>query len=320
MTQPQPRPFRFGAAGDEARSGAEWRAQVRRAEEFGYAVFVMPDHFVTALPPIAALMAAADAAPRIRIGTTVFDNDFRHPALLAKEVAALDLLSDGRFELGIGAGWHQAEYDQIGLPFEAATLRIERLAEALAILKQFFTQESVTFAGKHYHVTGLEALPKPAQRPHPPIFIGGGGKRLLTLAGQQADIIGLHFKVNADGTVDLEERTEMALARKIAWVRAAAGERFAAIELNLLVSAVIITDDRQRAAEERVVELNAREGTTTTNTAAGLLANPYWLIGSVEQIAEQLRQLRQTHGISYIAIRSDAVETFAPVVARLAGT
>src|SRR5262249_50804990 len=203
--------------------------------------FLVPDHYVTEFPPIAALMAAADAAKTIRIGSFVFANDFRHPTQLAKEAATLDLLSEGRLELGIGAGWHQAEYDQVGLPFASASVRIERLTEALTILKQFFTQDSVTFAGTHYHVTELTAFPKPMQRPHPPIFMGGGGKRLLTLASQQADIVGLHLKVNADGTVDASERTEAALARKVEWIRQAAGERFASLELNLLLSAVVCT-------------------------------------------------------------------------------
>src|SRR5262245_49660190 len=205
-------------------------------------------------------MAAADAAKTIRIGSFVFANDFRHPTQLAKEAAALDLLSDGRFELGIGAGWHQDEYNQIGLPFASASVRIERLAEALTILKQFFTQDSVTFTGAHYHVAGLTAFPKSVQRPHPPIFMGGGGKRLLTLAGQEADIVGLHLKVNADGTVDASERTEAALARKVEWIRQAAGERFGSLEMNLLLSAVVCTEDRRQAAEERAREFAASRG------------------------------------------------------------
>ena len=159
-------------------------------------------------------------------------------------------------------------------------------------------------------------MPKPVQQPHPPIFIGGGGKRVLTLAGREADIIGLHFKVNADNSVDAEERLESALARKIAWVREAAGERFAAIELNLLLSGVIVTDDRQRAAEERARKLQAGGSTVTADV---LLPSPYWLIGSVDEMVERLVHLRATHGISYIVAREDAFEAFAPVVARLAG-
>jgi probable F420-dependent oxidoreductase len=310
------RTFRFGAGVTGAASRAEWVALARRVAELGYAVLLVPDHFDEEFPPSVALMAAAEAAPNLRVGSYVYDNDFRHPALLAKEAATLDLLSDGRLEFGIGAGWNTADYQQTGLPFESAGVRIERLAEALTIIRQFFTQESVTFAGKYYQVTGLEGRPKPAQRPHPPIFIGGGGKRVLTLAGQEADIVGLHFKVNANNTVDAEERLEGALARKIEWVREAAGARFAAIELNLLLSGVLVTNDRGQAAEERAYALQASGSTVTADV---LLESPYWLIGSIDEMVVRLEQLRETLGISYIVAREDAVEAFAPVVARLAG-
>lgn len=311
------RPFRFGAGVTGAASRPEWIALARRIEELGYAVLLVPDHFDEAFLPSVALMAAADAAPNLRIGSYVYDNDFRHPALLAKEAALLDLLSDGRLELGIGAGWNLADYEQTGIPFASAGVRIERLAEAITIIRQFFTQESVTFAGKHYQVTALAGRPKPAQRPHPPIFIGGGGKRVLTLAGEQADIVGLHFKVNPNNTVDAEERQAAALARKVEWVRQAAGERFAAIELNLLLSGVIVADDRRQAAEERARQLQAAGGSVTAEV---LLESPYWLIGGADEMAAQLVGLRARLGISYVVAREDAVEAFAPVVARLAGT
>jgi probable F420-dependent oxidoreductase len=310
------RPFRFGAGVTGAGSRAEWAALARRIEELGYAVLLVPDHFDEEFLPSVALMAAADAAPNLRIGSYVYDNDFRHPALLAKEAALLDLLSDGRLELGLGAGWNLADYEQTGLPFESAGVRIERLAEAITIIRQFFTQESVTFAGKYYRVTGLAGRPKSAQRPHPPIFIGGGGKRVLTLAGQQADIVGLHFKVNPDNTVDPEERLESALARKIAWVREAAGARFAAIELNLLLSGVIVADDRRQAAEEKARQLQANGSTVTADI---LLESPYWLIGTVDEMVERLVQLRARLGISYVVAREDVFEAFALVVGRLAG-
>ena len=310
------RAFRFGAAVAGAASRAEWAALARRVAELGYAVLLVPDHFDEEFLPSVALMAAADAAPHLRVGSYVYDNDFRHPALLAKEAATLDLLSDGRLEFGIGAGWNTADYKQTGLPFESAGVRIERLAEAITIIRQFFTQESVTFAGKYYQVAGLEGRPKPAQRPHPPIFIGGGGKRVLTLAGQQADIVGLHFKVHPNNSVDAEERLEIALAQKVAWVREAAGERFAAIELNLLLSGVLVTDDRARAAEEQARTMQARGSAVT---AEALLESPYWLIGSIDEMVARLERLRATLGISYIVAREDVVEAFAPVVAQLAG-
>ncbi len=306
------RPFRFGVVAESAPSREAWIELVRRSEYLGYATFLLADHYVNEFPPIAALMAAADAASTIRIGSIVFNNDFRHPVLLAKEVATLDLLSGGRFELGIGAGWHRPEYEQIGLPFESAGIRISRLEEALSIIKQFFTKETVTFAGKHYTVTNLQALPKPLQRPHPPIFMGGGGKRLLSLAGREADIIGLHLKVNDDGTVDARETTEEALAQKVEWVRQAAGERFAAVELNLLLGGVVITENPQQAAEQRIQEIG-RPGVT----AEQLLANPYLLIGSAEQLAERMQRWRDQFGISYLVVGTEDMEAFAPVVARL---
>ena len=317
---PTPRPFRFGASAEVTATRAEWVARVRRAEALGYAVFALPDHFDGSLfPPIAGLMSAADATTRIRIASYVFDNDFRHPAVLAKEAAALDLLSDGRLELGIGAGWDLDDYHQTGLPMDPPAQRIDRLAESITILKRFFTEETVTFTGAHYQVSGLAASPKPAQRPHPPFFIGGGGPRVLRLAGQEADIVGLHFKVNADGGTDASERTEAALARKIEWVRAAAGERFGAIELNLLPNAVVVTDDRQQAAETIAQKILARRGPGSI-TPDDVLASPYWLIGSIEQIVGRLLHLRETYGISYWTIRAADVETAALVVARLAGT
>lgn len=310
----QQRPFRFGVASESAPSQEQWTALVRKVEDLGYATFLLADHYVNEFPPIAALMAAADATSTLRVGTFVFDNDFRHPVLLAKEVATLDLLSGGRFELGIGAGWHRPEYEQVGIPFDAAGVRISRMEEALQIIRKFFTDETVTFTGSHYTVTDLKAFPKPFQRPHPPFFIGGGGKRLLSIAGREADIVGVHLKVNDDGTVDASERTEAALARKVEWIRQAAGERFAAIELNLLISGMVITDDRQQAAEQFARE-RARPGTT----AEQLLASPYLLFGSMAQITERLQHLREQFGISYFVVGDDLMETFAPIVARLSG-
>jgi len=310
----QQHPFRFGVAAESAPSREQWIALVRKTEELGYATFLLADHYVNEFPPIAALMSAADATTTLRVGTFVFDNDFRHPALLAKEIATLDLLSGGRFEMGIGAGWHQPEYQQAGIAFDPAGVRISRMEEALQIIRSFFTEETVTFAGNHYTITGLTASPKPLQRPHPPIFIGGGGKRLLTIAGREADIIGVHVRVKDDGTVDPSERTETALARKIEWIRQAAEARFKKIELNILISGVVITEDQQQAAEHFARE-RARPGTT----AQQVLASPYLLFGSVDQIIERLQRLREQFGISYFVVGDDYMDALAPVVAQLAG-
>lgn len=308
------RPFRFGMVTSSAPSRAQWIALARQAEELGYASFLLTDHFVNEFPPLVALMAAADATSTLRVGTFVFDNDFRHPVVLAKEVATLDLLSDGRFELGIGAGWHQSEYEQAGLPFDKPGTRISRLEEALHIIKQFFTQETVSFAGNHYTVTNLQAAPKPVQRPHPPVFIGGGGKRLLTLAAREADIIGLHLKANPDGTTDAFQHSEAALAQKVELVRQVAGNRFPELELNILLRNIVITDNRQQAAEEYM-----REKVRTATTVEQLLTSPYLFFGTIEALTEQIQRLHEQFGISYFVIGDEYRETFAPVVAHLAG-
>jgi len=309
------RPFRFGIATEGAPSREEWIAKVRKSEELGYATLVIPDHFVNEFMPMAALMSAADATKTLRVSSFVFDNDFRHPALLAKEATVLDLLSGGRLEFGIGAGWHRPEYDQVGLPFDAAPIRISRMEEAIQIIKAFFTEESLTFSGKHYTITDLKPSPKPVQRPHPPFFMGGGGKRMLTIAAREADIIGLHVKVNDDGTVDSSERTEAALTKKVEWIRQAAGERFATLELNLLASAVKVTANREQAAEELIRKWELKDATPER-----LLQNPYMFIGSVDEITEQVQSLRERFGISYFVVNDDYMEEFAPVVACLAGT
>jgi probable F420-dependent oxidoreductase len=193
-------------------------------------------------------------------------------------------------------------------------VRIDRLTEAVTIIKHFFTQEAVTFAGRHYRVTDLKAFPKPLRRPYPPLFMGGGGERMLTLAGREADIVGFLPRARDDGTFDANERTEVALAHKVAWVRQAAGERFAALELSLLLKGVVMTHDRQQAAEQR-----AREQGQPGVTAQDVLANPYLLVGSREQMVEQLHRLREHYGISYFVVGQEDMEALAPVIARLTG-
>jgi len=313
------RPFRFGVivATDpgELPTREAWTTLARKAEDLGYATFLVADHFTNEFLPIAALMLVAEATRTLRIGSAVFDNNYRHPVLLAKEVAAIDQFSGGRFELGLGAGALQVDYDQSGLPFDPPGIRIRRLGESVALIKQFFTQDSVTFAGEYYRVTDLAGFPKPAQRPHPPIFIGGGGKKTLTLAAREADIAGLERRLkDGYGGSDPSERTEAALAEKVALLREVAGERFPAIELNYGVAHVIVTENRQQAAEQR-----ARERAATGVTPEQILADPYLLIGTVEHIVETLQRRREQLGISYLHVFWDEIDVFAPVVARLAG-
>ncbi|HEY7122616.1 MAG TPA: TIGR03621 family F420-dependent LLM class oxidoreductase [Ktedonobacterales bacterium] len=313
------RPFRFGikVATDpgDLPSREAWITLARKAENLGYATFSVADHVVNAHLPIVALMCVADATTTLRIGSCVFDNNYRHPVLLAKEVAALDQFSGGRFELGLGAGSLRVDYDQSGLTFDPPGIRVQRLAESVSLLKQFFTQDSVTFASEHYKVTDLAGFPKPMQRPYPPLFIGGGGKKLLTLAAREADIIGVEARLKDDqGRADPSERTEAALGQKIALLREVAGERFAAIELNYGFGTVLVTEDRQQVAEQR-----ARERAATGVTAEQILANPYLLIGTVEYMVETLQRRREQYGISYLQVFFQDIDAFAPVVARLAG-
>ena len=308
-----PRPFRFGVQGRSLGPRQEWLDMVRRAEALGFSSYLALDHFVRGLDPVASLMAAAMATSTMRVGGFVFDNDFRHPALLAKAATTIDVLSGGRFELGIGAGWLKEEYDQTGIPFDPAGVRIARMEEAISLLKLIFTEEHpVSFAGEHYTVTDLICPPHPVQRPHPPFLIGGGSKRVLSVAGREADIVGITTRARHDGLKDTTDLTAAATEQKIAWIKEAAGERFAEIELNMVVGDVVATDDRQDAAERLADQYGV--------TAEQILDSPLVLIGDAEEMAERLQERRERFGFSYIVVTEPNIEALAPVVERLAGT
>ena len=296
-----------------ATSADGWREKARLVETIGYSTLYLPDHFGDQLGPIAALMSAADATTRLRVGSLVFDNDYRHPIVLAKEAATLDLLSDGRLDFGIGAGWLASDYEQTGIPLDPPGIRIERMAEALQIIKSFFAGGAVSFAGKHYTVQGVEGAPSPAQKPHPPIVLGGGGKRMLGLAGREADIVSVNFNLS-EGRVNRNlVRTGMADAtdEKVAWIKEAAGERFPAIEMSVTVFVANVTDDRISVAEAMAAGLQSQPGE--------ILQTPHFLIGSVEQIIEDLQARRERYGISYVIVPDEAAQSLAPVVERLTG-
>jgi probable F420-dependent oxidoreductase len=313
----RPRPFRFGVSVHGNRSRKEWIDLARQVEDLGYSTLLIPDHLGEQLSPVPALLLAADATTTLRVGSLVFDNDFRHPAVLAKEAATLDVLSEGRLELGLGAGWLKSEYDRAGMPFDRPGTRIERMEEAVQIIKGLFADGPVDFAGKHYTITDMEGFPKPVQRPHPPILIGGGGQRLLSIAGREADIVGFIPKARTDGKgQDLTDATPEALGQKIAWVREAAGARFDELELGILVAQVITTEDREDAAQ---FIANTMAAGLNVN-ADQVLQTPYLLLGSEDQICEDLLKRRERYGISYINIFEQGLEALAPIVARLAGT
>jgi len=305
------RPFRFGVASVETASGSAWTEFARRAEALGYATLLVPDHYLNPLTPVPALMATAAVTTTLRVGCTVFANDFRHPALLAKEAATIDLLSDGRFEFGLGAGWLKDEYDHVGIPFDPPSVRVARMEEGLRVIKGLWGEEPVTFAGAYYTISGLEGTPKPVQRPRPPIYVGGGGKRLLSLAAREADIVGFVSRARPEGGIDWTEGTVEALAHKVGWVRAAAGDRFAQLELALLFQGSAVTDRPHAAAADLAPEFGL--------TPEQVLASSEFAFGSVDQIVEQLVALRERHGISYLTVGQPQMEAFAPVVARLGG-
>ena len=309
-----PRPFRFGVQLASAASATEWADLARRAEELGYDSVMMPDHFGEQLAPVPALMAAADATTELKVGTLVFANDYKHPVVLAKEVATLDVLSEGRVEFGIGAGWMNTDYEQSGIQHDRAGVRIDRLAESIEICKGIFAGDAVDFTGEHYDVTGYQGFPKPVQTPHPPMLIGGGGKRILTLAAQHADIVGINPKI-ASGKVDTPTAQNGAADRtdeKIAWVKEAAGDRYDDIELNMLVFAVVVTDD----AAGTIEMLAPMFGLDPAEVADYPLA---W-IGTEDEIVESLQARRERWDVSYLVVQQDAMETAAPIVARLRGT
>ncbi len=312
----KPRPFRFGVSVHGSKSRAEWRDIARQAEALGYSTLLLPDHLGDQLSPIPALVAAADATRMLRVGSLVFDNDFRHPVMLAKEAATLDVLSGGRLELGVGAGWLKPEYEGAGIPFERASVRIARMEEAIRIVKGLFADGPVDFAGRYYTISGLEGFPKPVQRPHPPLHIGGGGQRLLSVAAREADIIGFLPRARPDGQgQDITDATPQALEQKITWVREAAGARFADLELGILVAQVLTTEDREQAAH-LIASTLARGFKVSTDV---ILQAPYLLLGTVDQMCEDLLARRERYGISYISVFEQSMETLAPGVARLAG-
>ncbi len=311
------RPFRFGVQDITFDSRRELVAKARRAEELGYSTLLASDHFLDPHAPIATLATAAEATKSLRVGSLVFANDFRHPAVLAKEAATLDLLSDGRFELGLGAGWHPADYELTGIPFDPPGVRVSRLEESLQVVKGLFADTPLTHSGVHYTVTDLNRLPKPVQRPHPPIHIGAGGKQLLSIAARQADIIGLSVHRLPDGSPDLGSVTAEGTLRRVEWVRQAAGERFHRLELSMLCAFTEVTDERHRVAESIVDTMELAEAGFGVEQ---LLQAPQALIGTVEQIVEGLQARRERYGISYVIVFAKSMESFAPVVARLGGT
>jgi probable F420-dependent oxidoreductase len=307
--------FRFGVQVGGSHSAADWRALAHKIEDLGYSTLFMPDHFIeTELAPMVGISVAATATDRLRVGMLVLGNDYKHPAVVAKETATLDLLTDGRVELGIGAGWMKTDYEALGMPYDSAGTRINRLAEAITVIKGAWGDGPFDLSGEHYTIRSYNGLPKPVQQPRPPILVGGGGPRLLRLAGKEADIVGINPNLRAGAITSDALKTSLAehTQEKIGWVREGAGPRFDDIELQIRYFVAAITDDANGLAEAMAPGLGV--------SATEALQSGVALAGTVDEVCDILTKRREEWGVSYIVLGDDTFEAFAPVVARLAGT
>jgi probable F420-dependent oxidoreductase len=309
--------FRFAAQLSQAPDGTarSWADQARKVEDLGYAALLMPDHFGDQLAPVPALAAVAAATTTLRLGSLVFGNDYRHPFVLAKEAATLDLLSEGRLELSLGAGWMKVDYEQAGLTYDTPRVRVERFEEAVQVMQGLLrTDGPFSFDGAYYQVHEHSLLPRSVQKPGPPLIIGGGGKRVLTFAAQHADIVSINANLR-DGTGGPETAPNMSPERtreKVAWVKEAAGTRFDSLELNALIGFVLITDDAGSIAEAMAPHFGIE--------VEDALHVPGILLGTLDEMVEELQWRREEYGISYWSIESDSWEALGPIVSKLAGT
>lgn len=312
------RPFRFAADGREPGSAREVGERARRAEGIGYSALVVPDHLLDQLSPVPGMAVIAAATTSLRISAFVVNNDLRHPAVLAQDLASLDVLSEGRLDVALGAGWNEPEYRAIGIPFEPVGTRVSRLTEAVTVLKGCFGPGPFSFSGEHYTITEYDAGPKPVQQPHPPFLVGGGGRRTLQLAAREANIVGLAPRILAGQRPDPYSLTWAATEEKIGWVREAAGARFADLELNIYPSTwpATVTDDL-RGEARRVIE-RLRERTGVELSERDVIDAPHLFIGSVNRLVEKFTELRERLGISSFMV--GGIDDLAPVVERLAGT
>jgi len=309
------RPFRFGVICPKCRSGKQLTEWARNAEALGYSSFFVPDHFVDHdLAPTVALAHVAAVTDTLRVGPLVLGNDYKHPVVLAREMATLDLLSAGRLELGIGAGWMTADYEKAGIPLDRPGVRIARLAESIAILKGLFASGPFTFHGEHYRVTDLDGMPKPPQGADLPFLIGGGGRKILGLAAREAKIIGINANLRT-GEGESPETAQSLLPsatdEKLAWVREAAGAGFADLEIQSFLGFVHVTDDPSGIITAMAASFGVSEDDA-------VLA-PATLVGSKTGIVDLLEARRDRWQMSYIVVPVESTDAMAPIVARLAG-
>jgi len=304
-------PFRFAVQQASASSAEEWAALARRAESLGYDLLVMPDHLGNQLSPFAALGAAAAATTRLRIGAFVFANDYRHPLMLAREAATLDVLSGGRFEMGMGAGWMTSDYRELGMTYDPAPRRVDRLEEAIPLVKRLLAGETVTHHGEHYQMERASAGVPTVQRPRPPLAIGAGGPRMLGLAAREADIVGLIPGFSERGWHLFGQATEKATAEKIGRIRDAAGDRFERLEINIWLASAGLAGSGN--------SLLGSAAAATMGAATAVFGSPYILYGTLGSVREKLQRRRDELGISYYTLPSRSMESMAPLVEALAG-
>jgi len=320
------RPFRFGVQAYAPASAVEWRELARRAEGLGFSSFHLADHVIGPGPALSAtghpvqtvaaipaMAVAAEATSTIKVGCRVLCVDYRNPVMLTKELATLDFFSEGRLEIGLGAGWLRNEYDAMGVPFDRAGIRLDRLEEVIGLVRASFADGELNIEGRHVHAVGFEAVPKPVQKPRPPIMIGGGAKRILTIAGREADIVSLNFD-NSTGRLGPEgigSSTAELTDQKIEWIRAGAGSRFDDIELEIAAYFTVVTDDG--------AGVRGKMGPMFGLSAEAMAEHPNVLIGSIDEICDRIVERRGRFGISYVSFGSSSMEAVAPVVARLAG-
>lgn len=312
-------PFRFGVHTSLAADGPSWSASAQRIEELGFSTLFLRDHFDDQYAPIAAMTAAACATTRLRVGCLVFDNDYRHPLVLAKEMATLDVLSGGRVEVGLGAGWMAPDYEQAGIAFDPPGVRVGRMIEGVRVMKGLFADGPFDFAGEHYRIEGHNGLPKPVQMPHPPLLIAGGGERMLRFAAREADIVGINpVKTSNAGWADqnVPDATAEAMDRKLGWIRDAAGDRFESLELSIVAPFVMVTDDRIGFARSLGEGLDTGD---TEFTPEDVLASPHLLVGTVDEMVATLQERRERWNLSYYVFNDDSLDVAASLVERLAG-
>jgi len=308
------RPFRFAADLQAALPGRSFADSARELEGLGYSTAFVPDHFDEGLGPITAMAVAAAATTTLNVGSLVLDCDFRHPAVLARELASIDVISEGRLEVGLGAGWKRLDYDRSGIPMDPPKVRVDRMIEHTKILKGLFAEGSFSFAGEHYTITDLDGTPAPHRPGGPPILIAGGAKRVLRFAGECADIVGVNASIHS-GEVDTAAAQDSLAAKfdaKVGWVREGAGDRFDDLEINAWIAVAALTDDGAAFAES-IAPLYETDG-------ASVRSSPLTLIGSLGEITELLQQRREQWGYSYIVLPGAQAHELAPVVAALAGT